>query len=303
MLNGREVPDANEEYLIYQTLLGMWPSEAVDSGQLTKRLQDYTVKAIREATVHTRWVRPDEQHERAVVRFIERILSQDSSSTFLADMVEFQSRLGWWGAINSLGQVLLKIVTPGTPDFYQGSEMWDLRLVDPDNRSPVDYVKRCRALGRIANEAASPEGAFELLQRWPDGQVKMHVARVGLRYRRSHPRLFAEGAFLPVMAHGIRGQNVISILRHSNQDCLIAVVPRWLARSRTEQETLPSVGYWGGTSLLLPDFAPESWTNLLTGESLVSHPTDCGTRSLDVHQALKHFPVALLVPGSSLTRC
>jgi (1->4)-alpha-D-glucan 1-alpha-D-glucosylmutase len=209
-------------------------------------------------------------------------------------MAQFQSRLSWWGAINSLGQVLLKIVTPGTPDFYQGSEMWDLRLVDPDNRSQVDFVKRCRSLGRIANDAASPEGVFELLERWPDGQIKMHVARIGLRYRRSHPKLFAQGAFLPLMAQGIRSQNVISILRHSDQDCLIAVVPRWLASSRTEQETLPSEGYWGGTSLLLPDFAPESWTNLVTGESLASQATSCGSRCLDVHQALKHFPVALL---------
>ena len=303
MLNGRDVPDANEEYLIYQTLVGMWPCEAVDSGQVIKRLQDYTVKAIREATVHTRWVRPDEQHEQAVVRFIERILSQDGSSTFLADMVEFQSRLAWRGAINSLGQVLLKIVTPGTPDFYQGSEMWDLRLVDPDNRLPVDFSRRCRSLGRIANDPASPESAGELLRGWRDGQVKMHVARVGLRYRRSHPKLFAEGAFLPVMAHGIRSKNIVSILRHLDRDWVIAVVPRWLPGARTEQETLPAEGYWGGTSLLLPDFAPESWTNLHTGERLKSQTIGSGSRCLDVHQALQNFPVALLVPDSSLTRC
>jgi (1->4)-alpha-D-glucan 1-alpha-D-glucosylmutase len=302
MLNGHEAPDANEEYLIYQTLLGMWPAGAVDSGLVTKRLQDYTVKAIREATVHTRWVQPDEPHERAVVRFIERILSQDTSRAFLADMARFESWLAWWGAINSLGQVLLKNVTPGTPDFYQGSELWDLRLVDPDNRSPVDFATRRQTLGRIANDAACPQRVFELLQRWPDGQVKMHVARVGLRYRRSHPKLFAEGAFLPVKAHGIRCKNVISILRHNDQDCVIAVVPRWLACSHTDQEALPSDGYWEGTSLLLPGFAPESWTNLLTGESLSSQATDCGCRSLDVHQTLKHFPVALLAPASSLTQ-
>jgi (1->4)-alpha-D-glucan 1-alpha-D-glucosylmutase len=301
MLNGREVPDANEEYLIYQTLVGMWPPGAPDAGPVTKRLQDYTIKAIREATVHTRWVHPDEQHERGVVRFIERILSQDTSKTFLADMVQFQSRLAWWGAINGLGQTLLKIVTPGTPDFYLGSEMWELRLVDPDNRTPVDFVKRCKALGGIADEAASPEGASELLRRWPDGCIKMHVARIALRYRRSHQKLFTEGAFLPVMAHGIRSQNVLSILRHSDQECAIAVVPRWLAGTHTEQETLPSQGYWGETSLLLPDFAPESWMNLLTGESFKSRPTDRATRSLDVHQVLGRFPVALLVPGLSVT--
>jgi (1->4)-alpha-D-glucan 1-alpha-D-glucosylmutase len=197
----------------------------------------------------------------------------------------------------------LKIVTPGTPDFYQGSELWDLRLVDPDNRSPVDFAKRCQALRRVANDAACPQRVFELLERWPDGQIKMHVARVGLRYRRSHPKLFAEGAFLPVMAHGSRCKNVISILRHSDQDCMIAVVPRWLASSGTETQTLPSETYWAGTSLFLPDFAPGSWMNLLTGESLKSRATECGNRCLDVHQALKNFPVALLVPGSSLTRC
>jgi maltooligosyltrehalose synthase len=105
------------------------------------------------------------------------------------------------------------------------------------------------------------------------------------------------------MAHGIRCQNVISILRHSELDCVIAVVPRWLASTSTEQEILPSEDYWGGTSLLLPDFVPESWTNLLTGEWLESQATDCGSRALDVHQALRHFPVALLLLGSGLTRC
>jgi (1->4)-alpha-D-glucan 1-alpha-D-glucosylmutase len=179
--------------------------------------------------------------------------------------------------------------------------MWDLRLVDPDNRLPVDFSRRCRSLGRIANDPASPESAGELLRGWRDGQVKMHVARVGLRYRRSHPKLFAEGAFLPVMAHGIRSKNIVSILRNLDQDWVIAVVPRWLPGARTEQETLPAEGYWGGTSLLLPDFAPESWTNLLTGERLKSQTIGSGSRCLDVHQALQNFPVALLVPDSSLT--
>jgi (1->4)-alpha-D-glucan 1-alpha-D-glucosylmutase len=131
----------------------------------------------------------------------------------------------------------------------------------------------------------------------------MHVARTGLQYRRSHPKLFAEGAFLPVPAHGLRSQNVISILRHNHQEWVIAVVPRWLATSRTDEAALPPEGYWGGTSLLLPDSAPQSWTNLLTLEPLESQAIGRGSRSLDVHQALRHFPVALLVPGSSLTRC
>jgi (1->4)-alpha-D-glucan 1-alpha-D-glucosylmutase len=298
MINGLGAPDANEEYLIYQTLLGMWSPNAADLPSITKRLQDYMVKALREAKVHTRWIEPNEVHERAVNRFIELILSPRTAPQFLADIAQFQRRLAWCGMINGLGQALLKIVTPGTPDFYQGSELWDLRLVDPDNRGPIDFTERCKALRALENAGPSPDIAFELLQRWPNGHIKIHIARIALRHRLEHPELFDEGSLVPVIARGVRSQNVISILRHTDRDTALAVVPRWLAPTYTEKETLPAADFWEGTALLLAEFVPDSWINLFTGERVESRVDGGDDRSLALADVLRNFPVALLIPAS-----
>ncbi len=296
-INGLEVPDANEEYLIYQTLLGMWPADMQDASSIAKRLQDYMVKAIREAKVHTRWIEPKEAHERAVIRFVELILSRETAPRFLADVAQFQRRIAWCGMINGLGQALLKIVCPGTPDFYQGSDMWDFRLVDPDNRAPVDFAERRRALSGLPKGGANSKAAFEFLQKWPDGRIKLHVTRAGLRCRRQYPELFTEGDFLPVAARGARSENVISILRNHDGNSVLAVIPRWLARTYTEPERVSSAEFWNGTILLLPEFAPQFWTNMLTGESVESQIAEA-SRLLLVSDALKSFPVALLAPAS-----
>jgi (1->4)-alpha-D-glucan 1-alpha-D-glucosylmutase len=295
MINGLAVPDANEEYLIYQTLLGIWPRNKEDASSIAKRLQDYMRKALREAKLHTRWIEPNEAYESAVARFVERILSRDSATGFLSDFDAFQRRIAWCGMINGLGQALLKIVCPGTPDFYQGSEMWDLRLVDPDNRGSVDFAQRCKALQRLSKEVANPDAVFDLLQKWPDGQIKIHVIRAALRCRLRYPELFAEGDFLPVPADGARSENVISILRSHERNTLLAVIPRWLAGAYTEDEKLPSADFWGGTSVRLPADAPESWKNVLTGEIVKSCPRR-KTHSLAISEALTRLPVALLVP-------
>jgi (1->4)-alpha-D-glucan 1-alpha-D-glucosylmutase len=264
-------------------------------------LQDYMVKAIREAKVHTRWIEPKEAYEQAVIRFIERILSRETAPRFLADLAQFERRIAWCGMINGLGQTILKIVCPGTPDFYQGSEMWDFRLVDPDNRGPVDFAERCKALSEFPGENANSERALELLTKWPDGRIKMYVTKTALRCRQRYPELFTEGDFLPVVARGPRSGNVVSTLRSHDGNAALAVVPRWLARSYTEKETLPSAEFWGGTTLLLPKSAPRSWTNVLTGESVASEDTAEG-HSLAVSEALKHFPVALLTAASDRPR-
>jgi (1->4)-alpha-D-glucan 1-alpha-D-glucosylmutase len=296
MIIGLDAPDANEEYLIYQTLLGMWSLDAADAPSVTKRLQDYMVKALREAKLHTRWIETNEAYERAVTRFIEMILCRETCPRFLADFAQFQRRIAWCGMVNGLGQELLKIVCPGTPDFYQGSEMWDLRLVDPDNRGPIDFAKRCKAIGTLAKEGANPDAAFELLQTWPDGRIKIHVTRAALRCRLQYPELFTEGDFLPVVARGARSEHVISILRNYDGNSVLAVIPRWLARSYTQAENLPLAEFWGATTLLLPESAPKLWLNVLTGESVESQ-TAGESRSLVVSDVLKRFPIALLAPA------
>ncbi|HEX4004011.1 MAG TPA: malto-oligosyltrehalose synthase [Candidatus Acidoferrales bacterium] len=293
-INGLGAPDANEEYLIYQTLLGMWPQNATDLSSITKRLQGYMVKALREAKIHTRWIETNEAYEGAVTQFIERILSREMAPSFMTDFAEFQRKLSWCGMMNGLGQTLLKIVCPGTPDFYQGSEVWDLRLVDPDNRGPVDFSTRCRALHALPGNDTNPDRAMELLRRWPDGQIKLHVIRAALRCRVQHAEVFADGDFLPLSVTGLRSENVIPILRrHDGGHCVLAVVPRWLARTYTPAEQLPSADFWGDTALLLPESAPKSWSNVLTGES-IEIPAIRKLRSLVISDTLARFPVALL---------
>ncbi len=297
-IDGLYVPDANEEYLIYQTLVGMWPSNSGEMPFIARRLQEYVIKALREATIHTRWIKPNKAHERTVSRFIELILSSGTARQFLLEIAEFQRRVTWCGMINSLGQVLLKITSPGTPDFYQGSELWDLHLVDPDNRQPVDFAERCNALSAAADDGTDPDSAFELMQRWSDGQIKMHVTRKALRYRLQYPELFTEGEFVPLITQGVRTQNIISILRHNGRDHALTVVPRWLAHTYAPDQKLPSVDFWAGTALLLPEFAPESWINVFTNERIDTHPAG-KSRTLAIAEVLKCFPVALLVPAAS----
>ena len=142
LVNGQTVPDPNEETLLYQTMLGAWPLEEDQVPGFRKRLQDYMVKAAREAMVHTKWTRPNVRHEQALIHFIKSITKASEDNPFLPDFLRLHREVAYWGALNSLSQLLLKITIPGVPDFYQGSELWDFRLVDPDNRGPVDFEKR-----------------------------------------------------------------------------------------------------------------------------------------------------------------
>jgi (1->4)-alpha-D-glucan 1-alpha-D-glucosylmutase len=294
MVDGLCVPDANEEYLTYETLLGIWPSNPDDLAATTKRLQEYMVKALREATIHTRWIKPNEVHERAVTQFIGRVLAAETGGPFLRDISEFQRRIACCGMINGLAQLLLKIISPGIPDFYQGSELWDLRLVDPDNRRPVDFARRCKSLSAVSDDTSNPELVARLLQSWTDGRVKMFVIRKALRCRLEHPELFTEGDVLPVAATGPRSQHVVSILRRNEGGEAIAVVPRWLATAEPHEMSLPSPDFWGDTALRLPKPASEFWKNALTGERIAA-PTLGGHRSITVASAFKTFPVALLI--------
>ena len=290
-IHGLDAPDANEEYLIYQTILGIWPVDTGDASSIIKRLQGYMIKALREATIHTRWIKPNEAHEQAVARFVELILSSASSPEFVRDIGAFQRRISWCGMVNALAQVLLKITSPGTPDFYQGSELWDLRLVDPDNRGPVDFQERHRLVRALAEPAA--DNAVDLLQHWMDARVKMYVTRETLRYRLRHPELFTEGDFSPVRTLGVAEKHVIAILRRNAEEHAMAVAPRWLAETYTSEERLPSNEFWGDTCLALSQAAPESWINVLTGDRIRTR-TAGELSIIPLAEVLGRFPVALL---------
>ena len=302
VVNGRNVPDANEEYLFYQTLVGLWPADRSELPAISERLQTYFIKAIREAMVHTRWTEPNTAHERAVCNFIKQILSPQDNSPFLCSVARFQEKVAYAGMINGLGQALLKIACPGVPDFYPGSELWDRHLVDPDNRRSVDFRIRAEALQGLVDRAQDEAAGIgsELLAHWPDGQIKLYVIWKALACRRQHPELFREGEFLPLEVVGDRSDHIISFLRRRGDEQAILVIPRWVVRiSDSAAEPMP-LGVWRGTNLQLPLESPAAWRNVFTAKAFDTK-LGGGHRSIAVDDLLKDFPVALLISTATST--
>jgi (1->4)-alpha-D-glucan 1-alpha-D-glucosylmutase len=296
-------PDRNEENLLYQTLIGAWPLDALALPQFKERLEAYIIKANREAMVHTRWTRPNAEHERAVTSFLKAILKPASSNLFLKDFLPFQKKMAEFGMVNGLAQVLVKMTSPGVPDFYQGCDLWDLRLVDPDNRGPVNFNHRDALLSEIEKGSnADPLGfSRKLLENWRDGRIKLHLIWKVLNLRRKHPKVFSEGEFLPVKITGKRESNVIAYLRCIGQDWIMTVAPRWLARSKAPLNSQRMPAFWSGSKIALPANAPSSWSNILTGESMNAKHFH-GSRHLSLPEIFKNFPVAVLAGRSPSKR-
>jgi (1->4)-alpha-D-glucan 1-alpha-D-glucosylmutase len=208
-------PDANEQILIYQSMLGAWPIEA-------ERLKQYVTKALREGKTHTSWIDIDEAYERRVLSFVDLLYSNEA---FLKDFLRLQNKVAYFGALSSLSQLVLKITSPGIPDFYRGTEIWELSLADPDNRRPVDFSTRRTMLNDLKKHSNPPA----LLKSWPDGRLKMYVTSKLLRFRREHSGLFRDGEYIPLHVTGQRSNHVIAFARRlCGQWCLVAV-PRLCA--------------------------------------------------------------------------
>jgi (1->4)-alpha-D-glucan 1-alpha-D-glucosylmutase len=299
-IDGRTVPDRNEEYLIYQAIVGLWPCDQSELSAISRRLQNYAIKAIREAMVHTRWTEPNKAHEEAVCAFVQHILDPVNNSAFLCSVARFDEKIAYAGVINSLGQVLLKIACPGVPDFYQGAELWHRRLVDPDNREPVHFGTRTNALQNLISRAES--GVTQLIQNLlntsHDGGIKLYVIWKALNCRAQRPELFRVGRFLPLEATGHRADQIISFERRHRGEQAITVIPRWLTTMLRQTERAASADYWNGTTLVLPAGSYKSWTNIFTGEQTEAHAGGSGGDTfLEVGDLLTSFPVALLVPA------
>ena len=294
-VNGKAVPDRNEEIFLYQTLLGAWPLEASGLSEFAERLEAYAIKATREAMVYTRWTSPNLPHENALKKFLAAILRPGKSNTFLADFAAFQERIAYFGMINGLSQTLLKIISPGIPDCYQGSELWDLRLVDPDNRQPVDFAKRNDMLATIteAGNADARMFADGLRENWRNACIKVFVIWKALNLRKRHPDLFAKGNFVPLTVKGSRDKNVVAFLRQFKTQSILAVVPRWLANATAFKPCPTDEHFWRDTQIILEKNMPQSWHNVFTGED--SPAVGRTRRTLDAAKILAHFPVALLI--------
>jgi (1->4)-alpha-D-glucan 1-alpha-D-glucosylmutase len=293
-VGGQAVPDRNEEYFLYQTLLGVWPLEQEGCATLLERVQAHILKATREAMVHTRWTRPNQQHEDALRKFVARILSSPDNGEFLQDFLQFQKNVAYFGMVNGLSQTLLKIASPGVPDFYQGSELWDLRLVDPDNRGPIDFDQRAAALAGIANAeaAGSGRGLRDLVEHWHDGRIKLYLIWKALHFRRDHEELFREGEFVPLQAAGCYSRNVTAFLRRQETSWVVAAFPRWLS----QVPALPGGGMdernWCDTKLMLPRKSPSQWESVLTREGLALKNVD-REPYMKANDLFHDFPVAV----------
>jgi len=319
LVEGRAVPEPNEEYHLYQTLVGVWPIQALNADEhktFTQRIKDYMLKAVREAKINTSWISPKRSYEDALALFLDRLLDVCRENPFLDDFRSFQKRVSYYGLFNSLSQVLLKMTAPGVPDFYQGTELWDFSLVDPDNRWPVDYERRIRALAELKRrQATTPrtELALELTRRKDDGMAKLYVIATALNHRRSHRPLFAEGDYVPLEVDGALADHVCAFARRHAEEGIVVVAPRFFtdlaaypadsADSASSASSANSNGLplgeacWQDNVIRLPFAQPgDRFHNLFTGETLTAVGRE-GTVLLRLAEVLAHFPVALLAYG------
>jgi (1->4)-alpha-D-glucan 1-alpha-D-glucosylmutase len=277
-------PDRNDEYLCYQTLLGTWPAEAAStpvperaSEELVARLTAYMTKAVREAKVHTSWIRKNEEYGDAVEQFVSHTLTGRTAARFLSSFVSFQRRVAHTGMVNSLAQLVLKLASPGVPDFYQGTELWDLSLVDPDNRRAVDFAARQTLLDGLQPLLARLEAGdvidrdvSELLDSWVDARIKLFITTCGLRFRREHADLLLTGAYQPLQVEGPAAEHIVALARHDASGTLVAMVPRLIMSLARDSRSLPlGSNAWGTGRVLLPPWTGTAqFRHLLTGGTL-----------------------------------
>lgn len=292
LLKDALVPDDTEEYFLYQTLVGSWPPEGDTDPSYLERIEKYMVKSLREAKVHSSWHSPDEEYEAGVISFIRGILEpSDPNNLFMRDFLSFCRNVAFYGIFNSFSQTLIKITAPGVPDFYQGAELMNLNLVDPDNRRLVDYERRKRLIQKIretpARKATEPFPEPSNLMDTAD-RLKLFLIMKGLKVRKRHSDLFLNGSYIPLKITGRFSRHVVAFARHMGNQWCVTAVPRFLAGLITPQQTPLGMDIWEDTSVVLPSGAPGRWNSVLTGQNLtIKHHLPMG-------EIFEFFPAALL---------
>jgi (1->4)-alpha-D-glucan 1-alpha-D-glucosylmutase len=292
-----ESPTPNDEYLFYQTLIGVWP---LDSHNLpdgfSPRITEYTLKAMREAKEITSWANPNQEYEKAAAEFVKAALENKS---FLDDFIPFERKISYFGMLNSLSQILIKLTAPGIPDIYQGNELWEFNLVDPDNRRPVDYSNRQRLLEEIPRCAEFSNEqllsyAQELSQSMQDGRIKMYVTWKALSIRNEMSAVFRDGDYTALKVHGADSDHVLAFTRTIGDTRFVVIVPRLCARLVGGNIRLPlGQEVWHDTAVHLPKWGNNVFHNVFTGEDVRPAGSDSGSE-LKIASALNAFPVALL---------
>ena len=284
-VSGRPAPSANDEYLLYQSIVGTWPMQPGNllrstdrRDQYVARLKAYAIKAAREAKLVTSWTAPDDAYEAGFERFIERLF-EPAHTPFVDSLLRFLPAILRFGAFNSLSQLVLKATAPGVPDFYQGTEFWDLSLVDPDNRRPVDYAARRHALPSLDLASA--------IARWREGWLKLWLTERLLTLRNRLPGLFAAGSYEPLALGGAGAEHVIAFRRNSGDEAIIVIVTRLLTDIvRGDLGTFWPGGAAFGDTVIRTDGV---WIDQFTGARLRSE-----AHAILASSALERLPVAVL---------
>lgn len=301
-----EMPSRNDEYLLYQTLLGAWPLEPLDDEGLERfcqRIRAYMLKAAREAKVHTSWINPNPDYEEALTRFVDGLLEPRETDIFLDSFLPFQRKVARLGMVNSLAQCLLKLTSPGAPDVYQGNELWDFSLVDPDNRRRIDYAHRQALLHQLQSWNHAPREALDghiagLLENLEDGRAKLYLTWRVLNYRRRYPALFEQGDYRALEAEGPQAERIVGFARQHEGALTVTAVPRLIA-GLVPEGACPVGAVWQHTWLRAPGDGPLRLYDVLTRREIVSHARD-GEHWLGVQDLFATFPVAFLAGGMSV---
>ena len=300
-VDGAAAPSSNDEYHLYQTLLGSWPlaePDAAASAEYRARIEAYMIKAVREAKVHTSWTETGAAYEDALLQFVRSALEPRDNNLFLADFLAFWRPVARFGMLNSLSQTLCKLTAPGVPDIYQGNELWDFSLVDPDNRRPVDYQRRGLLLAQLEHDAG--ELAVEdVVAHLEDGRCKLLLLWRALQLRRAQPQLFSHGDYRRLPVRGSRAHHLCAFARRCARRSVIVIAPRLYRRLLDDPARLPlGSAVWENTLIELPAYegSRRLLHNVLDGTELqpISHGNGTG---IPAAQALARFPVALLTAG------
>jgi (1->4)-alpha-D-glucan 1-alpha-D-glucosylmutase len=295
LIENREVPDHNEEFLLYQTIIGTWPLYPMDASaraQYIDRIEKYLIKALKEAKVHSSWINSNEVYEKGVQEFIGRILNLEPDNQFIKDLEQFIPPISKAGMFNSLAQIILKMTTPGIPDFYQGSELWEFNLVDPDNRHPVDYSNRKQLLHKLKLKGEEDPGLLvnHLMETPEDGRIKLYITSKILNFRQQNQPLFSDGAYFPLEVKGEKSKHVVAFSRIKDKKQIIVAVGRFYFDLLTSSSVEPIGNLWEKTFLILPQQLEGTYRDILSGITLSSHQD----HTLPLQEAFAKLPMVVL---------
>jgi (1->4)-alpha-D-glucan 1-alpha-D-glucosylmutase len=298
-VNDELAPDTNDQYFLYQTLIGAFPFGAIDE-EFVNRIKEYMIKAIREAKVHTGWLEPALEYENACLNFIDKILAREPDNSFLSSFISVCQKIQHYGVFNSLAQTLIKMTAVGIPDFYQGTELWDLSLVDPDNRRPVDFPQRQIWLAEIAEGCHTDILGLmaDLLNNYANGRVKLFLIYRCLQARNLYPEVFQRGEYIPLSPVGSLREHLVTFARQFQNNTVIAIAPRFFTSLIKEKELPLGENIWQETRVNLPANTLNcQWLDIISGRVIKAENT------LWLREVLQNFPVALLVKQDCQESC